>query len=141
VRLVSIATSAGEKMVRWQQGTLVSPQQRDHYCGASAEYTINAMNTSTDTDQIQDEARAGIGSLRRSMAGALLATTISATAVGLTPPNYPDGSPPRGANTATAVSAPAAPALRWLKGFIDRAFDQHAGCDYRFDDRFPCYWR
>ena len=28
-----------------------------------------------------------------------------------------------------------------IKGFIDRAFDPHVHCDYRFDDRFPCDWR
>ena len=39
------------------------------------------------------------------------------------------------------AAAPAAPALRWLKGYIDRAFDPHALCNCRFDDRFPCDWR
>jgi hypothetical protein len=67
------------------------------------------MNTSANTDQMHDAtigtARAtGMGTRRRSMAGALLATTIGATAV-------------------------------------DRAFDPHVHCDYRFDDRFPCDWR
>jgi len=93
------------------------------------------MNTSANTDQIHDTTTSaapvtGMGSLRRSMAGALLATAIGATAVGLTATSYPDEAP-----------APAAPASRWLKGFIDRAFDAHAHCDYRFDDRFPCDWR
>jgi hypothetical protein len=104
------------------------------------------MNTSANTDQMHDAtigtARAtGMGTRRRSMAGALLATTIGATAVGLTAMNYPDDAPPPGTEMATPVPAPAAPALRWLKGFIDRAFDPHVHCDYRFDDRFPCDWR
>jgi hypothetical protein len=120
----------------WQiQGALVSLQEHDRYCGAAAESTINAMNTSAVTDQIHDKttgtARAtGIGSLRRNMAGALLATAIGATAVGLTAADHPDG-----------AVAPAPPASRWLKEYIDRAFDPHAPCDYRFDDRFPCDWR
>jgi hypothetical protein len=81
------------------------------------------MNTSANTD-----ARAtGIGSLRRSVAGALLATAIGAAAVGLNAADYPG-----------EAAAPAAPALRWLRGYIDRAFDPHVECDYRFDDRFPC---
>jgi hypothetical protein len=93
------------------------------------------MNTSAVTDQIHDKttgtARAtGIGSLRSSVLGALLATAIGASAVGPTATNYPYD-----------VAAPAAPALRWLKGYIDRAFDPHVECDYRFDDRFPCDWR
>jgi hypothetical protein len=93
------------------------------------------MNTSAVTEQIHDEmtgnARAtGIGSLRRSVLGALLATAIGASAVGLTATNDPHD-----------AAAPAAPALRWLKGYIDRAFDPHVVCDYRFDDRFPCDWR
>lgn len=70
-----------------------------------------SANTGTDT-----------GSLRRSIAGALLATAVGATAVGLTATSYPDEAP-------TGV-APAAPALRWLTGFIDRAFDSHAHCDW-----------
>jgi hypothetical protein len=94
------------------------------------------MKTSTNTDQVHDDTTGvacatGTGSLRRSMAGALLATAIGATAVGLTATT----------DTATPVSPPAAPALRWLKGYIDRAFDPHVECDYRFDDRFPCDWR
>ncbi|HTZ14549.1 MAG TPA: hypothetical protein VMC78_13190 [Mycobacterium sp.] len=98
------------------------------------------MNTSAVTDQIHDKTTGttrpiGTGSLRRSMAGALLATAIGATAVGLT----------ASTDTATPVPPPVAPALRWLKGslkgYIDRAFDPHVQCDYRFDDRFPCDWR
>jgi hypothetical protein len=94
------------------------------------------MNTSANTDQIADNTTGtacatGTGSLRRSVAGALLATAIGATAVGLT----------ASTDTATPVSPPAAPALRWLKGYIDRAFDPNVHCDYRFDDRFPCDWR
>ena len=101
------------------------------------------MNTSTNTDPMHHAttgtARAtGMGTWRRSMGGALLATTIGATAVvGLTATNYRDDAPPQG----TEMATPAAPAWRWLKGFIDRAFDPHVHCDYRFDDRFPCDWR
>jgi hypothetical protein len=94
------------------------------------------MNTPAVTDQIHDKttgtARAtGIGFLRSSVLAALLATAIGASAVGLT----------ASTDSATPVSPPAAPALRWLKGYIDRAFDPHVECDYRFDDRFPCDWR
>jgi hypothetical protein len=94
------------------------------------------MNTSANTDQIHDNTTGaacatGTGSLRRSVAGALLATAIGATAVGLT----------ASTDTATPVSPPVAPAWRWLQGYIDRAFDPHVECDYRFDDRFPCDWR
>jgi hypothetical protein len=94
------------------------------------------MNTSAVTDQIRDKtsgtARAtGIRFLRSSVLAALLATAIGASAVGLT----------ASTDSATPVSPPAAPALRWLKGYIDRAFDPHVECDYRFDDRFPCDWR
>jgi hypothetical protein len=83
------------------------------------------MNTSAVTEQIPDKttgtARAtGIGSLRRSVFGALLATAVGATAVGLTAADYPYD-----------AAAPAAPALRWLQGYIDRAFDPHVQCDYR----------
>jgi hypothetical protein len=101
------------------------------------------MNNSANTDHIHETtaraARAtGIGSLRRSIAGALLATAICATAVGVTAANPADDAPPTGIDTATDVPALPPPALRWLKGFIDRAFDPHVHCDYRFDDRFPC---
>ena len=82
----------------------------------------------------------GMGPWRRSMAGALLATTIGATAVGLTQRTTATAPPP-GTEMATPVPAFAAPALRWLKGFIDRAFDPHVHCDYRVDDRVPCDWR
>jgi hypothetical protein len=104
------------------------------------------MDTSAKTDQIHDASKdttrvTGIGSLRRSMAGALLATALGATAVGLTATNYPDDAPATGTDIATPAPAPAASALRWLTGFIDRAFDPHVECDYRFDDRFPCDWR
>jgi hypothetical protein len=93
------------------------------------------MNTSAVTNQIHDTTAGttratGIGSVRRSVLGALLATTIGASAVGLTATGLPNDG-----------TAPAAPALRWLQGYIDRAFDPHAECDYRFDDRFPCDWR
>jgi len=103
------------------------------------------MTTSANEDQIHDDttstARAtATGSLRRSIAGALLATAIGATAVGLTAADYRDDAPPAAADIATPVPAPAATAWRWLKGFIDRAFDPHVDCDYRFDDRFPCDW-
>jgi hypothetical protein len=104
------------------------------------------MNTSAKTDQIHDAGEetarvTGAGSLRRCMAGALLATALGAAAVGLTAANYPADAPPAGADMATPAPAPAASALRWLRGFIDRAFDPHVECDYRFDDRFPCDWR
>jgi hypothetical protein len=93
------------------------------------------MNTSAVTDQIHDKttgtARAlGIGFLRSSVLGALLATAIGASAIGPTATNCPYD-----------AAEPAAPALRWLTGYIDRAFDPHVECDYRFDDRFPCDWR
>lgn len=85
------------------------------------------MNTSTNSS----------GSLRRSIAGALLATAIGATAVGLTATNSTDDAPHSGSDTAIHVPALPAPVVRWLKGYIDRAFDPHVHCDYRFDDRFP----
>ncbi len=56
------------------------------------------MSTSTNTNQTHDTttrtARAtGIGFLRRSMAGALLATAFTATAVGLAATSYADDAP------------------------------------------------
>ena len=74
--------------LRALQGAFVSLQGHGRYCDAIAGSTINVMNTSTNTNQAHDTmtsvARAtGIGFLRRGMAGALLATAITATGVGL----------------------------------------------------------
>ena len=83
---------------RWQpliQGGLVSLQGHGHYCGAVAGSTINAMNTSTNTNQIHhtttSPARAtGIGFLRRNIAGGLLAMAFAATGIGLAATSYAD---------------------------------------------------
>jgi hypothetical protein len=76
------------------------------------------MNTSASTNQIHDTttstARAmGIGFLRRGMAGALLATAITATAVGLAATSHADDGPPA-PNTQSPIYAPAPPAGPWL---------------------------
>jgi len=72
------------------------------------------------------------------MAGTLLVTALTAVAVGFAAAGHADDEAPNpGTDAAIVVPAPAAPALRWLKGF----FDPHVHCDYRFDDRFPCDWR
>jgi hypothetical protein len=68
------------------------------------------MNTSANTNQTHDTttrtARAtGIGFLRRSMAGALLATAITATAVGLAATSQADPGAPA-PNTANCKTDP-----------------------------------
>lgn len=105
------------------------------------------MNISANTNQIHTTARVTarttpVGFRRRTMAGTLLVTALTAVAVGFAAASHADDDAPHpGTDAAVVVPAPAAPALRWLKGFIDRAFDPHVHCDYRFDDRFPCDWR
>ena len=111
------------------------------------------MNTSANTNQIHTTAKVTarttpVGFRRRTMAGTLLVTALTAVAVGFAATSHADDDVSNPGTDAaivvpapTALPAPAAPALRWLKGFIDRAFDPHVHCDYRFDDRFPCDWR
>jgi hypothetical protein len=98
---------------------------------------INVMNTSANTAQTHDTttsaARAtGIGFLRRSMAGALLATAITATGIGLAATSHADDSAPA-PNTGVTATAPA-PFTPWL-GAID------PGCTrqlYYFNGRWHC---
>jgi hypothetical protein len=57
------------------------------------------MNTSANTNQVHDTTTntahdMGIGFLRRGMAGALLATAITATAVGFAAASHADDAPP-----------------------------------------------
>jgi hypothetical protein len=110
--------------------------------------TINGMNTSTNTNQTHDTATSttrtmGIGFLRRTNAGALLAvgiavagvvlaTAIGATAVGLAATSHADDGTPA-PNTESPISAPA-PVAPWLP-FAD------PGCRrplYFFDGRVHC---
>src|ERR1700749_1956599 len=111
------------------------------------------MNTSANTNQIHTTAKVTaritpVGFRRRTMAGTLLVTALTAVAVGFAATSHADDDVSNpGTDAAIVVPAPTAlpppppPPLRWLKGFIDRAFDLHVHCDYRFDARFPCDWR
>jgi hypothetical protein len=92
------------------------------------------MNTSANTNQTHDTttstARAtGIGFLRRGMAGALLATAITATALGLAATSQADRGAP-----AQNTAIPPVPAAPWLPT-ID------PGCRrqlYYFNGRWHC---
>jgi hypothetical protein len=71
---------------------------------------INAMNTSAHTNQTPDTTTntapaTGTGFLRRCMAGALLATAITATAVGLAATSHADEGAPA-PNTANCKTEP-----------------------------------
>jgi hypothetical protein len=108
------------------QDKVVSLQEHDRYCEASAGRIINAMNTSTNANRAP---------LRHSMFDALLAAAIIAMAsVGLAATAHADeGTPAPDPDPAPAATAPAPP-LPWL-GWTD------PGCTrplYFYNGRVHC---
>jgi hypothetical protein len=93
------------------QGALVSLQGRDRYRDAFARSTINAMNISTNTNQIHDTTKIAarptpVGFRRRTMAGALLVMGLTGTAVGLAATSHADdGAPPPNLASSTRAEA------------------------------------
>ena len=100
------------------------------------------MNTSANTNQTQDNTTSalrakGIGILRRGMAGALLATAISATAVGLAATSHADDGTP-GPNTNATVTVPA-PAADWIRSIFGSP-PLSVGCSGSWPGHVNCYW-
>jgi hypothetical protein len=100
------------------------------------------MNTSANTNQIHDITTStprakGIGFLRRGMAGVLLATAISATAVGLAATSYADdGTPAPNSNATVTVPPPAADWIRSIFGSLPLS----VGCSGSWAGHVNCYW-
>jgi len=112
------------------------------------------MNTSTNTNQIHTATRVTarttpVGFRRRTMAGTLLVTALTAVAVGFAATSHADDDVPNpGTDAAIVVPAPPAallppppppPIVPWLEGFIDRAFHPHLHCGHRGSD-YRCDW-
>ena len=108
------------------------------------------MNTSAHTNQIHATARIAarttpVGFRRRTMAGTLLVTALTAVAVGFAATSHADEDAPNpGADTAIVVPAPPLPPpppplVPWLEGFLDRAFHPHLHCGHRGSD-YRCDW-
>jgi hypothetical protein len=104
------------------------------------------MNTSTNTNQTYDTMKitmrttpTGFG--RHTMAGALLAMALTASAVGFAAMGHADDDTQiPGTDPAPAAPPPAA-ASPWLDGLIDRAFRPHLHCGNRgFENSFRCDW-
>jgi hypothetical protein len=109
------------------------------------------MNTSTHTTQIHATARVAarttpVGFRRRTMAGTLLVTALTAIAVGFAATSHADDDAPNpGAGTAIVVPAPLlppplAPAVPWLEGMINRAMHPQIHCGFQPQDRYRCDW-
>src|ERR1700749_4314790 len=98
------------------------------------------MNTSANTNHIHATMRVTarttpVGFRRRTMAGTLLVTALTAVAVGFAAPNHADddvSNPGTDAAivvpTPTALPPPAPPVVPWLEGMIDRAFHPQIHC-------------
>ena len=110
------------------------------------------MNTSANTNHIHATARVTarttpVGFRRRTMAGLLLVTALTAVAVGFAATSHADDVSNPGTDAAIVVPAPTTlpppppPVVPWLEGMLDRALHPQIHCDYRFDARFPCDWR
>ena len=89
-----------------------------------------------------------VGFRRRTMAGTLLVTALTAVAVGFAATSHADDDVSNPGTDAaivvpapTALPPPAPPVVPWLEGMLDRALHPQIHCDYRFDARFPCDWR
>jgi hypothetical protein len=108
------------------------------------------MNTSTNTNQIQNTARVNarttpVGFRRRTMAGTLLVTALTAVAVGFAAASHADDAPNPGTDAAIVVPAPPAPPLPppvvpWLQGMIDYALHPHLHCGFQREDRYHSGW-
>jgi hypothetical protein len=114
------------------------------------------MNTSTNTNEIHATARIAArttpaGFRRRTMAGTLLVTTLTAVAVGFAGASRADDAPNPGPDLAIVVPAPPAPPLPppppllpppvvpWLQGMLDWAWHPHLHCGHRGPD-YRCDW-
>jgi hypothetical protein len=109
------------------------------------------MNTSANTNQIHVSARVTarttpVGFRRRTMAGTLLVTGLTAVAVGFAATSHADDDPPN-PGTDTAIDAPAPPlppppplVVPWLEGMINRALHPHIHCGFQREDRYRCDW-
>jgi len=108
------------------------------------------MNTSANTNHIHDAPKVIVrttptGFRRHTMAGALLVTALTASAVGFAAmSNADDDTQIPGADPAISAPAPAPvppppPLTPWLDGLLNWAFHPHLHCGYRgFEDKFGC---
>jgi hypothetical protein len=109
------------------------------------------MNTSANTNQIHATARVAarttpVGFRRRTMAGALLVTALTAIAVGFAATSHADDDAPNpGTDTAAVAPAPPLPpppppVAPWLEGMINRALHPQIHCGFQREDRYRCDW-
>lgn len=110
------------------------------------------MNTSTNANQIHATTRVNtrttpVGFRRRTMAGTLLVTALTAVAVAFAAVSHADDAPNPGPDVAIVVPAPPAiplapppPAVPWLEGLLDRALQPHLHCGFQRGDRYHCDW-
>jgi hypothetical protein len=109
------------------------------------------MNTSANTNQIHTTAKVTarttpVGFRRRTMAGTLLVTALTAVAVGFAATSHADDDVSNpGTDAAIVVPAPIAlpppppPVVPWLGGLLDWALHPHMHCGYRgFEGKFRC---
>ena len=109
------------------------------------------MNTSANTNHIHATARVTartppVGFRRRTMAGTLLVTALTAVAVGFAATSHADDDAPNPGTDAaivvpapTALPPPAPPVVPWLGGLLDWALRPHMHCGYRgFKGKFRC---
>jgi hypothetical protein len=108
------------------------------------------MNTSTNTNLTQATTKVNarttpVGFRRRTMAGTLLVTALTAVAVGFAAASHADDAPNPGPDMAIVVPAPPAipvppPVAPWLEGLLDRALQPHLHCGVQRADRYHCAW-
>jgi hypothetical protein len=107
------------------------------------------MNTSASTNRIHATARVTarttpVGFRRRTMAGTLLVSGLTAVAVGFAATSHAHHDPPD-PGTDTAIVAPAPPlpppspvVVPWLEGMINWALHPQIHCGFQREDRYRC---
>ena len=106
------------------------------------------MNISTNTNEIHTTERIAArttpaGFRRRTLAGTLLVTTLTAVAVGFAGASRADDAPNPGPDLAIVVPAPLAlppPVVPWLEGMLNRRLQPQLHCGFQRGDRFRCDW-
>ena len=103
------------------------------------------MNTSTNTNLTQAPTRVNarttpVGFRRRTMAGTLLVTALTAVAVGFAAASHADDAPNPGTDAAIVIPPPQPPLVPWLEGLLDRALQPHLHCGFQRADRYHCDW-
>src|ERR1700751_1472180 len=100
------------------------------------------MNTSANTNHIHATARVTarttpVGFRRRTMAGTLLVTALTAVAVGFAATSHADDVSNPGPDAAIVVPAPTTlpppppPVVPWLEGMLDRALHPQIHCGFQ----------